>query len=100
MSEKINPEQLIRESEFINKLKETGNDNIVNAGKALLRLSEFQQRLICLTLAIATITKNEKLLMEVAGFLIILDKILDDSQKIVLEGLLRQWSLAILEFSC
>ena len=98
MSEKINPEQLVRDSEFINKLKETGDDDLVNAGKALLRMSDFQQKLIALTLSIATITNNKKLLIEVADFQIILEKILDDSQKIVLEELLRQWTLAIIAF--
>jgi len=98
MEEKINPEQLVRESEFINSLEETGDDDLVNAGKALLRLSEFQQKLIGLTLSIATITNNEKLLMDVAHFLIILDKLLNDSQKIILEELLKQWTLAIRDF--
>lgn len=98
MEEKINPEQLTRESEFINSLKETGDDNLVNAGKALLSMSDFQQKLIVLTLDIATITNNKNLLIEVAGLQIILDKILDDSQKIVLEELLRKWSLPIRDF--
>jgi len=98
MEEKINPEQLVRDSEFINKLKEIGDDDILEAGKAFIRLSNFQQKYIGLALGLGAITKNGDAIGETKELAILLDDVLDNTQKTILGSLFVRWSLVIRDF--
>lgn len=77
----INPEELMRDSEFLNTLKELGDDELVEAGKAFLKLDDFERHIIGLSLGIAQITKNRSFIPETQFAILLLNETLDDTQK-------------------
>lgn len=85
----INPEKLMRDSEFLNSLKESGDDELVEAGKAFLKCDDFERHIIELLLGIALITKNQSFVTESQFAILLLNETLDDTQKMLLTFFFR-----------
>lgn len=91
----INPEELMRDSEFLNSLKQFGDDELLETGKAFLKLNDFEQHIIGLSLGIAQITKRRSIITESQFAIILLNETLDDMQKKLLTLLFHSYLGAI-----
>lgn len=91
----IDPEELMRDSDFLNALNEFGNNELVETGKAFLKLDDFDRKLVGMSLGISLITQNRSLLKGTELVSVLLNGILDDTQKKLLALLFNTWLKAI-----